>query len=158
MLGGTNLTYFLDIPGTEAGNAGRSVRGPDLKLGYGRWSHSCGVLTNPGDGNDQVVIVTSGRGDEYLQSTEMLVVGSGQGWTKGPDLPVHLQTSTAVPTSDGKALLIVGGLDEYIAKMKTIYKLAFDTGDNQWKWTKLAQELKTGRDDSVAMILPESFC
>ncbi len=149
-------TYFLDIP--TSGQSGASVwrRGPDLNIA--RHAHSCGVLTNPGDGNHQVVVVAGGFRDSYvtLSSTEMWVVGSSQGWIKGPDMPqdtvVFIIYAAGIKTPDGKAFLFVG--NNYAPKKIFRFEYSLDG----WKWTKLDQELQVPRSGHVAMTVSDSFC
>ena len=104
-------TYFLTIPSAESDKAdwGKYVTGPSLKSP--RQSSGCGVLTNPGDGNQLVIVAAGGVITGPLDTTEMLVVRPDQGeWKDGPKLPYGIQNARGVTTSDGKSFLLVGGL------------------------------------------------
>ncbi len=154
-------TYFLDIP-AGSGTTVRSVRGPDLNLGRTHMP-ACGVLNNPGDGNGQVVVVVGGSGpDGCTKSTEMYVVGSSQGWTKGPDFPNDSRQYHGLPSPDGKSFLVVSGVTSdkktgVINYSKTIFQLKYENG-HCWQWTKLDREIKMGRQAHNAMLVPEYFC
>ncbi len=144
-----NNTYLFDITSEE--KLKDWVKGPDL-IRARNW-HSCGVLTNPGDGSHQVVVAAGGCC--HRRSVEMWVVGSSQGWIKGPDLPSGLWGSWGVVTPDGKALLLPGGRsnEEFSSD---ILKLAYENGI--WSWTKLDQELEVPRRNHIAFLLPDSLC
>ncbi len=144
-----NNTYLFDI--TSEDKLKHWVKGPDLSTAR-QW-HSCGVLTNPGDGNHKVVIAAGGCCRR--SSTEMWVVGSSQGWTRGPDLPSGLWGSWGVVTPDGKALLLPGGRSNEQFSSK-ILKLAYENG--RWSWTKLDQELEVPRRNHMAFLVPDSLC
>ncbi len=149
-------TYFLDIPTKSEGGTmsttARSVKGPDLN--NARSDHSCGVLTNPGDDNGQVVIVAGGYGAK--KSTEMWVVGSSQGWTRGPDLPRSIQYSAGITSPDSKSFFLIGGEPGGPGKISEIYRLKYENA--HWQWTKMDQELQVARRGHVAMRVPDSYC
>ncbi len=152
-------TYFLDIPEvTDSDNVTatlRTVRGPDLNKGRGE--HSCGVLTNPADGNQQVVIAAGGL---YPGWTEMLTVErwSQQGWIRGPDMPRKVKAAPGVTSPDGKSLFIIGGLDMNGGAFHSpvIYQLAYRNGC--WGWSEMQQKLQDGRRNHAAMLVPDSYC
>ncbi len=157
--GANQSSYFLEIPVHEKKEEQvKSVRGP--KLLVKRREHSCGVLVNPGDGNRQVLVVAGGWNEELyrpVNSTEMLVVGSNQGWTKGPDLPENVQQAAGVISEDGKSFYLVGGRDDHFDDVASIYKLQFDEAFG-WQWSKLHQELQVARYNHDAMLIPDIFC
>ncbi len=152
-------TYFLDIPvatGNGTWTNGRSIRGPDLTIP--RSIHACGVLNNPGDGNRQVVVAAAGQNiNGRTNSTEMWVVGSSQGWTRGPDFPQTATGATGIVSPDGKKLLFVGGYLDQAHNSKSIFQLEYKNG-HCWQWTKLDQELDDGRYWHAGLLVPDSFC
>ncbi len=150
-------TYYLDIPDrTKAAESAKSIQGPDLIVP--RYDHSCGVLTDPGDGNHQVVVVTGGGAGIPSKSTEMLAVGSGQGWTIGPDLPMEIDQGSGVTSPDGKSFYVVGGNDDEYIEQPFIYQLEFHATNGVWQWTKQELKLQTARSNALAMLVPDSFC
>ena len=144
-------TFFLPIPGGS--NDARSMEGPDLISP--RRSHACGVLKNPSDGNN--VVVVAGGVVEDPKSTEMLVMDSERIWKAGPELPTGTSGAAGVTTSDGKAFLLIGGGDEE-TYFSWIFKLDYSKNIKDWQWTKLDQELQMGRKGHAATLVPESFC
>ncbi len=161
MVGGINpahqSTYILDIPGSnyQPGAKYTALQGPDLNTG--RYDHNCGVLSNPGDGNEkQLIIVTGGMSiaGRRLKSTEIWAVDLSQSWKFGPDLPVGVNAAAGVASQDGKSFLLVGGFrDDASTGSRSIFRLEYP-----WKWTELDQKLQVLRKDVVAMLVPDSFC
>ncbi len=152
MIGGDNeldpvkrKTFFLDI------QTGRSLPGPELNMA--RCWHKCGVLLDPGDGNHQVVLAAGGLNGDYLKSTEMWVVGSNQGWTEGPDLPVHINHAEEVVVNNVNKLLVVG-----CGEPETMMYLFEHDWNEGWIWSKLDQELSMPRKRSMSMLISKDFC
>ena len=88
----------------------------------------------------------------------MWVVGSSQGWTRGPDLPTKYGFS-AVTSPEGSKLLVVDGMDDDPATYsKSFYQLEFKDG-LCWQWTKLDHHgMADPRYGPVTMLVPDSFC
>ncbi len=112
------------------------------------------MLSNPGDGNETIVVVTGGRIHGPEASTEFWIPGSDS-WTPGPDLPIGISLTSGFTTPDGKGFVVVagGGTD---GPIKGIYKLSFQD-DGSWNWTKMEQELKVARESHLAMLIPDSL-
>ena len=144
-------TYFVDIPPGNGGSDRTGDPGPVMKTK--RQAHSCGVLKNPGDSNSQVVVVMGGHYKQKLKSTEVLVVGSNQGWTSGPDFPEGNTNMAQVTSMDEKKLLVFGGF----GTPTKIHQLHYSMEDG-WIWTEMDQELKVERTRSMAMKIPQGFC
>ncbi len=146
-------TFFLDI------QTGSSVPGPELSVA--RCWHKCGVLIQDHrseDGNQQqqqqVVIAAGGlTGSTTIRSTEMWIVGSNQGWTEGPEVPVDIFHADAVTVPDVNKLLVAGGGDS----LNLVYQFEYNRNEI-WIWTKLDQELSMPRKRSMAMLLSNDFC
>ncbi len=150
-------TYFISIPkeGQTPAAVADVTWAPALRVG--RWKHSCGLLTDPGDENRHVIVVTGGDNEEEeLVSTELFVVGSA-GWIPGPDLPQKADAARGVTSNDGKSFLVAGG-DNDGTLSKSILKLEYNTNDNGYEWTKLEQEMKVARQAHVALLVPDAFC
>ncbi len=149
-------TYFLDL-NTDLGEpVFDSAPGPELITA--RYRHACGLLVEPGDGNDAVVVVTGGFNDSHViltSKTEMWIPGTDQ-WINGPDLPVTLSYHAGLTSPDGKSLYLVGGSDgSILGYQSSIYKLSFNDGG--WQWSRLDQELQVPRTSHVAMVIPGSL-
>merc|ERR1719483_116433 len=93
-----------------------------------------------------------------LDSTEIL---KGDRWELGPALPKRLKGSSIIE-SGKESILLIGGFSledhEYgidILWETSIYKLQCALGT--CSWTKLKQELQTGRLDFVAVPIPDAW-
>ncbi len=149
--GARRTTYFLDLDSDLDQEEFDSYAGPELATA--RYGHVCGMLVNPGDGSDAVVVVTTGHNGGILSSTEMWTVGSDR-WIGGPRFSVAIYYATGTTSPDSKSLLVVGGTTfEY--QLSAIRKLSFE--DGSWQWTKLEQELLVPRSSHVAMLIPDSL-
>ncbi len=160
LIGGHNFdeitmdtTYILDIDIQPGQEVLQYQHGP--RLNSARYGHACGLLTKPGDGSEQVVVVAGGFNSTLNRtvSTELWTVGSEE-WTAGPDLPVENKSGAGLTTYYGKAFLLIGGYKDKSFKesINKIYKLEFKNGD--WKWYKMDTKLQVGRGGHVAFYVP----
>ncbi len=158
LIGGWNgkgETYFLDLTTDLDEEMFAFTRGPQLAIG--RYFHVCGVLSNPGDGNETVVVMTGGSNNGHHRTTEMWIPGSNE-WIKGPDLPEAVSYTSGLTSADRKSLLVVGGIVRTgieSNEVSTIYQLSFQ--DGSWQWTKLEQELQVPRSFHLTMLMPNSL-
>ncbi len=137
-------TYYIDIepvPRVASGTPIERNQGPDLRTP--RSNHFCGLLSNPGDGHDKVVIVVGGKGgtngSTELKSTEMLVVGSNSDeWIDGPNLSEDVNALTGLTSSDGKGFLLLAQDGDVVVNEKLEYDYY-----NGWKW----EHSKRGKKD-----------
>ena len=138
-------TFILPL-GMEAGGASS---GPELLSG--RKDHACGIISNQAG---HFAIVAGGYDGNYLSSTEIWQVDQDN-WTPGPVLDYKMVDSVGLSTWDGLSFLLIGGVDQQATFYRTIFKL--EQIHQEWIWTRLVQELKTGRSDHTAMLIPDSL-
>jgi hypothetical protein len=117
------------------------MEGPELK--HARHGHSCGQVRRNKENQDRSIIVVGGYDGYDMTSVEILDEGSNE-WRKGPELPVGICLSQMVENQNG-GVVLVGGSNGYIG---TLYQLPH--GGHDAVWTKMAQKLKTGRNDQTA--------
>jgi len=136
-------TYFINV------KTNRRTNGPSLKTA--RSSHACGEMDVNGK---SYIIVTGGS----LRSTEVLDKNNvEQGWQKGDDfdIPVSKYVFQMVSSPDKKTLYAIGGIGS--GSNKDIYKSDCNSDIKSCKWIKSNTELKYGRDNFVAIPIPNSL-
>ncbi len=143
------FTYFYT---TETG----WTAGPLLQRD--RYNHVCGVLIDGGN-QDKIVVTTGGMGNALHLETELLIVHQDLSWTIGPEFPLAINSANGVSTADGSMFIVVGALVSDVPTpdfIKEIYSMTCQ--DGQCHWTTMHQELETGREGAVAMLVPPTFC
>ena len=129
-----------------------------------RSNHACGKVkdenaTDP----DNVVIVAVGGKVENLTSkgvignatTEILATGgdAAEGFQEGPVFPMLIRGASGITDNRGRFLLVGGYNKETETSQKSIYALTLR--NQELTWSKLEQELSTGRHAQVVMLIPE---
>ena len=71
----------------------------------------------------------------------------------GPSLPKRIFGSSIVPF--GNSLILIGGYDYDDGFQKGFYKLT--CSNRNCVWTKMAQELSVGRENFVAIPIPDDI-
>merc|ERR1712062_253763 len=141
-------TYFIDI------HNWRWTKGPQME--EARAMHGCALFRH----NDKnYAVVAGGYNYNRLSSTEILDLDSGTlEWTKGPELPVKMQSFPLVSTSQG--IMAVGGWDRTNRRYKDeILHLKCQDGQdpNQCRWQEYPKKLVVARADHVVIPLPASY-
>ncbi len=88
-----------------------------------------------------------------LSSVEILDEGSNE-WQTGPELPFGIAESQMVEDQNGGVVLI-GGLSSSVVNLDTLYQLPH--GGQDAAWTKMEQEMKTGRQSHTAFLIPDNL-
>jgi hypothetical protein len=159
---------------------GKGSGGP--RLNVARRSHGCGVIRS--DEGVYLVVVGGFNGSQYLDSTEILEIGSNE-WKEGPKLPMPIDDVIVVEDPATNSLLIVGG--KYYRKetlvtssnknnnlqtetevtsnnkddqqteveVTSIYRLSGPISEES-RWEELPQKIKVGRRQGpVAFFIPD---
>jgi hypothetical protein len=123
--------------------------GPSLL--EGRYAHGSATVVDKVT-TEKIPIVTGGSGNNgILDSTELLINGM---WQSGPPLPKALHSFSMLEIH-GDAF-IFGGRDTGANYNLAIYQLTCSSGI--CSWSTLNQALKTKRDSTVAIPVPDNFC
>ena len=100
------------------------------------------------------IVVTGGDDGKGTRSTEVLDKSNiGQGWQRGPNMMVGKYHHQMVSSPDKKVLYALGGAND----KKGIYKLTCSGAINTCRWTKTRTSLKYGRQDFVAIPIPNTL-
>jgi hypothetical protein len=99
------------------------------------------------------IIVAGGYDDYLLSSVEILHEGSNE-WQTGPELPFAINESQMVEDQNGGVVLI-GGQTSSVSNLDTLYQLPH--GGQDIVWTKMEQNLKTGRNQHTAFFIPDNI-
>jgi len=140
-------SYLINVKTNQRTN------GPSLNTG--RYGHVCGELEVNGR---TFIIVTGGYYDE--RSTEYLDKNNvGQGWQQVDDfdLPVSKMSFQMVSSPDKKALYSIGGYNFDSGNRNSIYKFQCSSDINTCRWTKSETTLRYGRENFVAISIPNSL-
>jgi hypothetical protein len=123
------------------------TEGPKLKNKRGY--QSCGKIRRNKENQEMTIIVAAGYNGSYLSSVEILDEGSNE-WQTGPELPFGIYESQMVEDQNGGVILI-GGL----GNLDTLYQLPH--GGQDAVWTKMEQNMKTGRQSHTAFLVPDNI-
>ncbi len=157
-----NSTTVMAIGGFQNGYSGKTfyftygeeswTEGPELK--NKRWYHSCGKIRRNKESQEMSLIVAGGwDGSSLFSSVEILDEGSNE-WQTGPELPFGIDESQMVEDQNGGVVLI-GGLSSSGGNLDTLYQLPH--GGQDAVWTKMEQNLQTGRKEHTAFMGPDNF-
>ncbi len=128
------------------------TEGPELK--NKRVDHSCGKVRRNKESQEMSIIVAGGQdGSSYLSSVEILHEGSNE-WQTGPELPFGIHISQMVEDQNGGVVLI-GGESSSVSNLDTLYQLPH--GGQDAAWTKMEQQMKTGRQSHTAFLIPDNI-
>jgi hypothetical protein len=127
------------------------TEGPELK--NKRDFHSCGKIRRDKDSQEMSIIVAGGYDGSLLSSVEILHEGSNE-WQTGPELPFAINKSQMVEDQNGGVVLI-GGQTSSVSNLDTLYQLPH--GGQDIVWTKMEQNLKTGRNQHTAFFIPDNI-
>ncbi len=121
--------------------------GPNLSLP--RASHVCGVLKTTEEETSKIVVVAGGDTVSHDLSTEILrLVASNFGteaWQSGPNIPRKLIDASMVSTSDGKGLILIGGVLYSGYRSKSLLRLECHFIIAGCNWQELPQQLSIPR-------------
>ncbi len=129
-----------------------------------RYNHACGVIKTSPTANNAVSKVVAAAGGFTSQtlivdSVELLSVGPGnvisQAWIFGPKMPVSLAGTASATTKDQTLLFVAGGIKavELFEVTNSVFTFQCLDIDN-CQWTKMDQELRHARANSVAFVFP----
>jgi N-acetylneuraminic acid mutarotase len=129
------------------------TEGPELK--NERFVHSCGKIRRNKESQEMSIIVAGGdvNGVSFLSSVEILDEGSIE-WQTGPELPFGIYGSQMVEDQNGGVVLI-GGESSSRVSLDTLFQLPHAGQDAVW--TKMEQNLQTGRKEHTAFLVPDNF-
>jgi hypothetical protein len=118
---------------------------------------SCGLIKKDSNSQEMSVIVAGGSDYSSLfRSVELLDIGSST-WRRGPDMPSRLVYAQMVEGPDG-GVVIVGGLkDQWMGWLSTSL-ISLPHGGAGAAWTTMTQQLKVGRANHVAFLVPDDYC
>ncbi len=129
------------------------TEGPELK--NKRRYHSCGKIRRNKESQEMSIIAAGGYDGSYLSSSvEILDEGSNQ-WQTGPELPIGIYRSQMVYDQNGGVVLIGGDSSSSDGYLDTLYQLPH--GGQDAVWTKMEQNLKTGRSAHTAFLVPDNL-
>ncbi len=126
------------------------TEGPLLKNKRGY--HSCGKIRRNKESQEMSIIVAGGEYGSLLSSVEILDVGSNE-WQTGPELPFGIYRPQMVEDQNGGVVLIGGQFS--VEYLDTLYLLPH--GGQDAVWTKMEQEMKTGRRRHSAFLVPDNI-
>lgn len=119
-------------------------------LNRGRYRFGCAKFKSPAHENREVLIVAGGYADSDgypFDSVEILDYTMTDEWETGPKLPEKMVEISLVTNQNGNGVLVV--YQEKIHELKC--------SEQGCEWVKLEQELSVGRDDYVAMLIPDEL-
>ncbi len=124
----------------------------------GQRSPICGLLKDLSDPNVKYVVVTGKKADHknYKATSSIWKVGTDS-FVPIDHMPEDVDTASGVVSSDGKSFYVVGGhwrTNSEWGYSKKIYRLQCE--NMSCTWTKMPQELKFGREDHTAILVPDS--
>ncbi len=128
------------------------TNGPELK--HKKNAFSCGKIRRDKWSQEMSIIVAGGwDGSSIFSSVEILYEGSSE-WKTGPELSVGLRSSQMVEDHNGGVVLI-GGVSISSVYTDSLYQLPH--GGQDAVWTKMIQNLKTGRHAHTAFLVPDNI-
>ena len=118
-----------------------------------RHSHSCGLLTSAKA--VPIVVVAGGDTDIDDVSTELLIFSTGNNdiaWELGPSIPLKLEGTSMVATSNHDRLILIGGIMKSGRRSAALIQLECFQSDNidiamktLCYWTLMDQKLTQSR-------------
>ena len=118
-----------------------------------RHSHSCELLTSTNA--VPIVVVAGGDTDNDDVSTELLVISTEKGdivWELGPSIPLKLEETSMVATSNHDRLILIGGIMKSGKRSAALIQLECLESDNidiamktACYWTLMDQKLTQSR-------------
>lgn len=135
----SNTAYILDMEQEEWAEV--------EPMAETRYGPICGTITRD-DGETEVVVAGGKSETEVFKSTEIFSL-SDMAWRSGPDLPLAIESATAVQFGD--SFLAIGGVDANGTHLKTFY--TFDV--EQEDWMEKEERLRRARSHLVAIFVPD---
>ncbi len=123
------------------------------KLKNKRAVHSCGKIRRNKESQEMSIIVAGGSDrSSRLSSVEILDEGSNE-WQTDPELPFGIDNSQMVEDQNGGVVLIGGR--RIGVTLDTFFQLPH--GGLDAVWTKMEQNLQTGRKEHAAFMVPDNI-
>ncbi len=70
-------------------------------------------------------------------------------------MPTEVGFGSGVTTSDGTSLLVVGGYDDKLNELASIFSI--QCSNKKCQWNKMEQELQAARRSPTAMLIPDTM-